>query len=257
MMRIVRPIAVLAGLLVLWQGAVSLFDIAPFILPGPVRVLTVAVERADILAGHALVTLAEILLGLVFGTVLGALSALVMAYFRPARAWLMPVLVVSQAVPVFALAPVLVLWFGYGMAPKIAMATLIIYFPVTAAFYDGLRRTEPGWLDLARTMGASRAAVLRHVRLPAALPAFASGLRVAAAVAPIGAVVGEWVGSSAGLGYYMLLMNGRVQTAAMFAALFTLALIAVAIYFTIDASLRRLVAWQAESDPAAREPARY
>lgn len=256
-MRIIRPIAVLAGLLVLWQGAVSLFDIAPFILPGPVRVLSVAVERADILAGHALITLAEILLGLIFGTLLGAASALVMAYFRPARAWLMPILVVSQAVPVFALAPVLVLWFGYGMAPKIAMATLIIYFPVTAAFYDGLRRTEPGWLDLARTMGASRAAVLRHVRLPAALPAFASGLRVAAAVAPIGAVVGEWVGSSAGLGYYMLLMNGRVQTAAMFAALFTLALIAVAIYFTIDAALRRLVAWQSESDPAAREPTRY
>jgi putative hydroxymethylpyrimidine transport system permease protein len=173
-----------------------------------------------------------------------------MAYFRQARSWLLPVLVVSQAIPVFALAPVLVLWFGYGIAPKVAMATLIIYFPVTAAFYDGLRRTEPGWIDLAQTMGASKAAILRQIRIPAALPAFASGLRVAAAVAPIGAVVGEWVGSSAGLGYYMLLMNGRVQTAAMFAALFVLAIMAVAIYFVIDATLRRLVAWQPEADPA-------
>ncbi|MEK9795253.1 MAG: ABC transporter permease, partial [Alphaproteobacteria bacterium] len=164
--------------------------------------------------------------------------------------WLLPVLVVSQAIPVFALAPVLVLWFGYGIAPKVAMATLIIYFPVTAAFYDGLRRTEPGWIDLAQTMGASKAEILRQIRIPAALPAFASGLRVAAAVAPIGAVVGEWVGSSAGLGYYMLLMNGRVQTAAMFAALFVLAIMAVAIYFAIDATLRRLVAWQPEADPA-------
>ena len=112
-------------------------------------------------------------------------SALLIAAFRPARDWLLPVLVVSQAVPVFALAPILVLWLGYGLASKVAMATLIIYFPVTAAFYDGLKRTEPGWLDLARTMGGSRLAVLRVIRIPAALPALASGLRVATAVAPM------------------------------------------------------------------------
>ncbi|MHA1566556.1 MAG: ABC transporter permease, partial [Alphaproteobacteria bacterium] len=177
---------------------------------------------------------------------------ILMAYLRPARAWLMPVLVVSQAIPVFALAPILVLWFGYGLAPKVVMATLIIYFPVTAAFHDGLRRTDPGWLDLAQTMGATRWSMLRHVRLPAALPAFGSGLRVAAAVAPIGAIVGEWVGSSAGLGYYMLLMNGRVQTAAMFAALFILALVAVTIYFAVDITLRLALPWQPDSDPSKK-----
>jgi len=250
MSAIVKPLIVFLGLMCLWQAAVSVFEIAPFILPGPIAVIEVAIARADTLAEHAGTTLVEILLGLAFGTLLGCASALVMAYFRQARSWLLPVLVVSQAIPVFALAPVLVLWFGYGIAPKVAMATLIIYFPVTAAFYDGLRHTEPGWIDLAQTMGASKAAILRHIRIPAALPAFASGLRVAAAVAPIGAVVGEWVGSSAGLGYYMLLMNGRVQTAAMFAALFVLAIMAVTIYFAIDAALRRLVAWQPEADPA-------
>ncbi len=251
MSKLLKPALVFGGLLLVWQAVVSAFAIAPFILPGPFAVIEILFSRTETLIGHAGVTLAEILLGLLFGTVLGSASALVMAYFRQARSWLLPVLVVSQAVPVFALAPVLVLWFGYGIAPKVAMATLIIYFPVTAAFYDGLRRTEPGWIDLARTMGASKGAILRRIRLPAALPAFASGLRVAAAVAPIGAVVGEWVGSSAGLGYYMLLMNGRVQTAAMFAALFVLAIMAVAIYFAIDAALRRLVAWQPEADPAA------
>jgi putative hydroxymethylpyrimidine transport system permease protein len=250
MSAIVKPLIVFLGLMYLWQAAVSVFEIAPFILPGPIAVIEVAITRADTLAEHAGITLVEILLGLAFGSLLGCSSALMMAYFRQARSWLLPVLVVSQAIPVFALAPVLVLWFGYGIAPKVAMATLIIYFPVTAAFYDGLRRTEPGWIDLAQTMGASKAAILRQIRIPAALPAFASGLRVAAAVAPIGAVVGEWVGSSAGLGYYMLLMNGRVQTAAMFAALFVLAIMAVAIYFVIDATLRRLVAWQPEADPA-------
>ncbi|MBT6116369.1 MAG: ABC transporter permease, partial [Rhodospirillaceae bacterium] len=147
------------------------------------------------------------------------------------------------------LAPILVLWLGYGMGSKIAMATLIIYFPVTAAFLDGLRRTDPGWLDLARTMGASRRAVLLHLRMPAALPALASGIRVATAVAPIGAVVGEWVGSSAGLGYMMLHANARMQIDVMFAALFTLAVMAVALYYAVDAGLRRLVSWQAETDP--------
>jgi putative hydroxymethylpyrimidine transport system permease protein len=249
-MKVLRPLIVFVGLLVLWQAVVSLFSVAPFILPAPLAVLNTAIARADVLAGHAWITILEILFGLVFGTAFGALSALTMAYFRPARSWILPVLVISQAIPVFALAPVLVLWLGYGMAPKVVMATLIIYFPVTAAFYDGLRRTEPGWLDLAQTMGASKWSMLRHIRLPAALPAFASGLRVAAAVAPIGAVVGEWVGSSAGLGYYMLLMNGRVQTDAMFAALFVLAIAAVVIYFAIDAILRRVIAWQPESDPS-------
>jgi putative hydroxymethylpyrimidine transport system permease protein len=249
-MKFLRPLIVFAGLLAVWQAVVSLFGVAPFILPAPLDVLNTAIARAGILAGHARITILEIFLGLVFGTAFGTLSALTMAYFRPARSWILPVLVVSQAIPVFALAPVLVLWLGYGMAPKVVMATLIIYFQVTAAFYDGLRRTEPGWLDLAQTMGASKWAMLRQIRLPAALPAFASGLRVAAAVAPIGAVVGEWVGSSAGLGYYMLLMNGRVQTDAMFAALFVLAIAAVVIYFAIDAILRRAIAWQPESDPA-------
>jgi putative hydroxymethylpyrimidine transport system permease protein len=249
--KFLRPVIVFLGILAIWQAVVSGLAIAPFILPGPLAVINAVVERADIIAGHALVTLSEILLGLLFGTLFGAFSALVMAYFRRARAWVLPLLVVSQAVPVFALAPVLVLWFGYGIAPKVGMATLIIYFPVTAAFYDGLRRTEPGWVDLARTMGASKAAILRKIRIPAALPAFASGLRVAAAVAPIGAVVGEWVGSSAGLGYYMLLMNGRVQTDAMFAALLVLALLAVTIYFLVDAGLRRLISWQTDMDPAS------
>jgi putative hydroxymethylpyrimidine transport system permease protein len=183
------------------------------------------------------------------GIVLGAVTALTLSYFRPARRWLMPVLVFSQAIPVFALAPLLVLWMGYGMASKIAMATLIIYFPVTSAFFDGLRRTEPGWLDLAQTMGGSRWSTLLHIRLPAALPAFASGLRVATAVAPIGAVVGEWVGASAGLGYLMLHANGRMQVDLMFAALLTLAVISVTLYFAVDALLRRALPWQPDKNP--------
>ena len=249
-MRLLRPLIVLAGLLVAWQALVWLSGAPPYLLPDPLRVLGAFRDRFDLIAEHTFTTVAEIGLGLVLGVAIGSASALTLAYFRPARRWLMPVLVMSQAVPVFAIAPLLVLWFGYGMASKVAMATLIIYFPVTAAFYDGLRRTEPGWLDLARTMGGSRWAILRHIRVPAALPALASGIRVATAVAPIGAVVGEWVGSSRGLGYLMLHANARMQIDLMFAALFTLALFAVALYFAVDAMLRRALPWQAESASA-------
>jgi putative hydroxymethylpyrimidine transport system permease protein len=235
------------GLLLLWQGFVWATDIPPFLLPSPQRVAAALVDRWDIILGHAATTGAEILLGLGIGALLGCLMALTLAAWPAGRRWLLPVLLISQAVPVFAIAPLLVLWLGYGMASKVAMAVLIIFFPVATAFHDGLRRTEPGLLDLAATMGASRAAVLWRVRVPAALPALASGLRVAAGVAPIGAVVGEWVGSSAGLGYLMLQANGRSQADVMFAALFVLAVMSLALWFTTDALLRRAIPWQPDS----------
>ena len=249
-MRWLRPVVIFGVLLVLWQAMVTLLDLPRFILPAPWEVLIAWQANFGLLLHHAQFTVAEILLGLLTGSLLGMTTALSMAYFRPARRWLLPVLVTSQAMPVFALAPMLVLWLGFGMASKVAMATLIIYFPVTAAFFDGLRRTEPGWLDLGQTMGASRWTLLFHVRLPAALPSLASGLRVATAVAPIGAVVGEWVGASAGLGYMMLHANSRTQQPLMFAALLTLAVIAVALYFAMDAALRRALPWQADSNPS-------
>jgi putative hydroxymethylpyrimidine transport system permease protein len=245
-MNLLRGLLIFLGLVAAWQALVSLTGVESFILPAPLAVAEALAARWDLLAEHAGVTILEILLGLALGSLLGAASALLIAAFRPARDWLLPVLVVSQAVPVFALAPLLVLWFGYGLASKVAMATLIIYFPVTAAFYDGLKRTDPGWLDLARTMGGGRLAVLRVIRIPAALPALASGLRVATAVAPIGAVVGEWVGSSAGLGYLMLHANARLQIDLMFAALFVLAVFAVLLYFAVDRALRLALPWQAE-----------
>ena len=245
-MKALRAGLIFLGLVGAWQLLVWSTGVAPYILPGPLPVARALAARWETLLDNAWITIAEILLGLALGTLLGCASALLIAAFRPARLWLMPVLVVSQSIPVFALAPLLVLWLGYGLASKVAMATLIIYFPVTAAFFDGLRRTDPGWLDLARTMGGSRLAVLRVIQIPAALPALSSGLRVATAVAPIGAVVGEWVGSSGGLGYLMLHANARMQIDLLFAALFILAIFAVSLYSVVDWLLRLALPWQAE-----------
>jgi len=218
----------------------------PYILPGPASVAKAALTHAGPLFDHAMTTLFEIIAGLLLGTLLGTLSALSMIASLSLKRWLLPVLVISQAIPVFALAPLLVLWFGYGMSSKIAMAVLIIFFPVTAAFYDGLRSTEPEWLELAQVMNAKPLAVIRHIRIPAALPAFASGLRVATAVAPIGAVVGEWVGSSRGLGFYMLHANARMQIDIMFAALVVLGVLSLTIYFSVDWAMIKIVYWQKE-----------
>jgi putative hydroxymethylpyrimidine transport system permease protein len=148
---------------------------------------------------------------------------------------------------VFALAPILTLWLGYGIWSKLAMALIIIFFPVTSAFYDGLTRTPQGFLDLALVMQASRWRVMARIRIPNALPALASGLRLAAVYAPIGAVIGEWVGASRGLGYLMLLANGRAQTDVMFAALLVLAALTVLLHYAVDTASRRLTA---HFDPA-------
>ncbi|MCR9070135.1 MAG: ABC transporter permease [Alphaproteobacteria bacterium] len=239
-----RPLVIAAGLVSAWQLVVWFSGAPPYILPGPLEVAQTWVERSPIILRHAGITLLEIVLGLAIGVLVGLGTAVLLSEWRRLRPWLLPVLVISQAIPVFALAPILVLWLGYGMASKVAMAALIIFFPVTSALYDGLRRVDPLWLEAARSLGCTGIRLFRRVRLPAALPAFASGLRVATAVAPIGAVVGEWVGSSAGLGYLMLHANARLQIDLMFAALLTLAVMAVALYAAVDTILRRAVAWQ-------------
>lgn len=243
-MNFLRPLILTAGFLLLWQLLVTLTGAPPYILPGPLPVGHAVIDKFPVLLSHMGTTLTEILLGLALGTILGTSAALVMILSPLLKRWMLPVLVVSQAIPVFALAPILVLWLGYGMASKVAMAVLIIFFPVASSFYSGMQRTEPDLLELARIMGAGPLAVLRTIIIPSALPAFASGLRVATAVAPIGAVVGEWVGSSAGLGFYMLHANARMQIDIMFAALTILAATSLALYFLIDRLLDRLIYWQ-------------
>ncbi|SDD66770.1 ABC transporter permease [Ruegeria marina] len=226
--------------LAIWQSVVGLTDLPRFILPGPVLVAETWWQNRWLIAEHTAVTALEVLIGLACGAVLGVATALQLASSRIARVLVQPMLVFTQALPVFALAPILTLWLGYGLWSKVAMAVLIIYFPITAAFFDGLMRTPVGYLDLARTMQASPRAVLWHIRVPAALPQLASGLRLAAVYAPIGAVIGEWVGASKGLGYLMLLANGRAKTDLMFAAMLTLGVLSVLLHLAMRRATRRM-----------------
>ncbi|MHB0775345.1 ABC transporter permease [Halomonas sp. WWR20] len=241
--RLVPPLLGLVVLVALWQSVVVLTGVPRYVLPSPLAVVQALATHRGLLLHHAGITAFEILAGLFIGSLCGIVTALSLARFRGLRRTLLPLLLISQAIPLFALAPILMLWFGYGMASKILMATLIIYFPVASTCYDGLRQTPQGWLDLAQTLGASRRRRLLRIQLPAALPALASGMRMAASAAPIGAVIGEWIGSSQGLGYLMLNANARLQVDLMFAALAVLVTFAVALYFGVDALMRRLMPW--------------
>ncbi|MFC3613524.1 ABC transporter permease [Lutimaribacter marinistellae] len=239
-MKVLPPLLATAFALLVWQVVVSLTGLPRFILPGPALVAETWWTNRAVIAEHTLVTALEVLLGLALGAGLGVVTAIQLATSRIARLLVQPMLVFTQALPVFALAPILTLWLGYGLWSKVAMAVLIIYFPVTASFFDGLMRTPRGYLDLAQTMQASPRAVLWRIRVPAALPSLASGLRLAAVYAPIGAVIGEWVGASRGLGYLMLLANGRAKTDLMFAAMLTLGVFSVLLHLAVRRATARM-----------------
>ncbi|MCE6949864.1 ABC transporter permease [Cereibacter sphaeroides] len=223
----------------LWQAVVMLTGVPAFILPAPLAVLRELVSSRTLLLSSAATTLAEIGAGLVAGCLAGLLAGLSTALSDRIARLLRPVLVISQAVPVFALAPILTLWLGYGMESKVAVVVLIVFFPVASALHDGLRATPQATLDLARLARASRLRTLVWLRLPHALPHLGAALRIAAVYAPIGAVIGEWVGASQGLGHLMLLANARMKTDLMFAALAVLAVLTLALRAAVDALLRR------------------
>lgn len=240
--RYAAPVTVVL-LLAAWEAAVRLSEIPGYILPPPSRILATLAMRANVILPQAGTTLWEILCGFVLGSLTGILAALAMARWPLVERAFGPLLVASQALPVFAIAPLLVVWLGFGLASKVTMATLIIFFPVATNFLEGLRRTDPGLVDLSRLYRASARQRLWLIRIPAALPNLAAGLRIAAAVAPIGAIVGEWVGSSSGLGLLILHANARTQTDTVFAALLVLAVMSIALWKGIDAATRRLVRW--------------
>lgn len=224
-----QALAAAAVLILCWQALVAGFALPPFILPDPAAVARTIIVQWRLLGWHAGITLLEILVSLVLAGVIGTLTALAMAAWRPVHRLVHPVLLLSQAIPVFAVAPILTLWLGYGFWSKVTMALLIVYFPITSSFYDGLRQTPAAFLDLAEQARGRPLLVMRYIRIPAALPSLASGLRLAAVYAPVGAIIGEWVGSSQGLGYLMLYANGRAQTDLMFAALAVLLLVTLAL----------------------------
>ncbi|MCI4663939.1 MAG: ABC transporter permease [Neomegalonema sp.] len=248
--RILRPLTLLLLVLIGWRALVAL-EVAPrFLLPAPEHVLLAMWTKSHILGPHIFATVSVALIGYRIGSWFGVLNALTLARSERARRWLLPLLVGGQAAPVFALGPLLTLWLGYGPAAKIVMTALVVYFPVTASFYYGLSSVDPRLIEIGRVMGADARTELWRLRVPAAAPALASGLRMAAVFAPISALVGEMTGSAVGLGYLMKDAIARGKPELAFAALFALALFGVLFHALVRYWTARATSWAPEAAPA-------
>ena len=240
----VRGFTTLMGLIVLWQLVIVVFHLPKYIVPPPALVLHAFIDQFDYFMHHLSHTALAICLAIVVGVLGGAINGLALLYVPTLRRWVLPLLLATQAIPMFAIAPLLVLWFGYGLLPKVLVAVMIIFFPVTITFYDGLRRLDKSYLQLANTLGATPWTVFRHIRLPACLPLAGSGIRMAATLAPIGVIIGEWVGASKGMGYILLEANGRMKPDVMFAGIFIICIFTVTLYTVADRMMKRFIPWE-------------
>lgn len=242
-MILIRGIISSIIIILFWQGVVMLAKLPAYILPSPVLVFESLRDYGIIILQNMVPTAIEAVFGFIISLLFGMLWALVLSYCRPIRLWFLPLLLISQALPTFAIAPLFVIWFGYGVASKIAITSLMLFFPIACSFYDGLQITPKDYLDLAEVMNGTKWKKLWCIKIPAALPSLGNGLRVAATFAPMGAVIGEWVGASKGLGFLILNSNSRMQIDLMFASLIALVVLTVSFYFLIDFLVRRTVFW--------------
>ena len=244
---LVAPLTLLA-LLALWQFACSTGLVPSFMLPSPVRVVQALVGDWHLLAGHTATSLAEAGLGLAAGVALGFAAALAMDRFDLLFRAFYPIVVLTQTIPTVAIAPLLVLWFGYGMLPKVVLIVVATFFPITVGMLEGLRSVDPDEIDLMRAMGATRVQILRHVKLPAAMPQFFSGLKISAAYAIVGAVIAEWLGGFSGLGVYMTRVRKAYSFDKMFAVIFLISALSLALMWTVDAVRRIAMPWERRGD---------
>jgi ABC-type nitrate/sulfonate/bicarbonate transport system permease component len=231
------------SLLICWQVATWLWQIQPWLLPSPLRIARAGLEARDLLGPHVWQTIAETLVGFGLAMAVGLSLALVIDFSATMRRAIYPLLVISQTVPIIAIAPLLVIWFGYGILPKVLVVTLVCFFPIVVSMADGLQSADPDLIALLQAMGATRRQVFLIVRLPGALPSVFSGIKVAVTYSVIGAIIGEWVGASRGLGVFMLRSTNAFRTDWLFAAIAVTALLSVVLFLIVTALQRALLPW--------------
>lgn len=240
-----RPVLLIVILLVLWDLAIRLFRIPPYLIPAPAQVVAALVNEWPRLWKESLVTTYATLGGFALSIVFGIAMALAIAYSKTVESFVYPLLVFSQSIPKIAIAPLFVVWFGFGIIPKVISAFLLGFFPVVVSTVLGFKSVDPEMLDLARSMKASRLETFLRISLPQALPSIFSGLKVSVTLAVVGAVVGEFVGSNSGIGYVLQIANGNFDLPLMFAALVVLSMIGVLLFLAVDLVERLMIPWHA------------
>jgi NitT/TauT family transport system permease protein len=240
-----RPALLLVVVFAGWWFVSEREFMPQYLLPTPQQVLASMRDNWAQLAHNSWVTLYETVLGFVLATVIGMVTAVLIAYSRTLDKALYPIVLFAQVIPKIAIAPLLVVWFGTGLTPKIVLAVLIAFFPVVISGVAGLRSTDPELLDLSAAMGAGRWQTFRKIRFPNALPHLMAGLKVAVTLAVVGAVVGEFVGASEGLGYVLLLANGNLDAPLLFADLILMSIIGIVLFGVVEVAEALLIPWHA------------
>ncbi len=236
----------IVGLIILWQAISSLKIVESFLLPSPIQVGKAFVSEFPILMEHSVVTLAEAFLGLAFGILLGFMMAVLMDQFEPFYKAFYPLVVLTQTVPTVAIAPLLVLWFGYEMAPKVILIMITTFFPIAVGLLNGFQSVEEDAANLLRAMGAGRWQIFRYIKLPGAMSQFFAGLRISASYAVVGAVIAEWLGGFAGLGVYMTRVKKAYSFDKMFAVILLISVISLLLMKGVDLLQKKCMPWEKE-----------
>jgi ABC-type nitrate/sulfonate/bicarbonate transport system permease component len=227
-----------------WEVYIRASKIPVYILPSPIRILRVLWEFKEVLLYNTWITLGEILVGFLLAFIVGFSLAVAIVYSRVLEKVLYPLIIASQTIPVFAIAPLLIIWFGYGLIPKVVMAAIIAFFPLVVNTVDGLRSVDSELLNLMKTLKATSWQLFSKIRFPAALPFIFSGVRVAIAVCVIGAVFGEWVGADIGLGFLMKRSNAQLRTDLLFACMVVLSFLGVGLFVLVTILERICLPWR-------------
>ena len=242
--RIVAPALLLAVLFVAWELTVRTVHVPGYILPPPSRIVATFFLQFGMLWPHILVTVAEVVYGLFLGSALGLLLAMAIVYV-PVIEWAVhPLIIASQMIPVFAIAPLLIVWLGYGLWPKVIVTALICFFPIVVNGVDGLRSANEETLELFRSLGASRWQTFIKLRWPGSLPALFSGWKIGATLSVVGATIGEWIGATRGLGYLMRQSNALLRVDVVFAAILALAFVGLLLFGIIRIIERLVLRWR-------------
>ena len=246
------PVVFLAVLLAVWEAAVWLTGVRPQILPAPSRVLTAGWEQREVIAGHAASTLGVTLAGFALSMVCAWIIAIAVDFSPTLKRGLIPLLVASQTIPVIAIAPLMIIWFGFGMLPKMLVVSLVTFFPVAIGLIEGFDRTDREASNLLRSMGASRWQEFSLVRFPSALPSFFTSLRIGITYAVTGAIFAEYVGARQGLGIYMSVQKNAFRTDLVLAAVAVTAVLSIALYLSTYLIERAVIPWHAAEWRARR-----
>ncbi len=248
--RWLPALLIVLSILALWEAYVRIFDVQTWLLPAPSAIAVALFQDAGLLWYHTRATLTEIIVGFGVALACGVLLATAIGMSRTLERALYPFIIASQTIPIIVIAPMLLIWVGYGLAPKVIVVALISFFPIVVNMVDGLKSVDRDMVNLMRTLGANRRQVFFKVQVPTSLPYLFSGMRVAIAVSVIGAVIGEWVGSSEGLGYLMLRSKPQFLTERVFASIVILSALGIGLFASVGLLERLAIPWRR---PAAEE----